>query len=77
MKNLRKHALLFTGIVYLMNIFINTDFKKVKKEKKKMWQEAGGENFDIVYGICNVVAFFLLLPFWPVLLILEILDRKR
>lgn len=81
MKNLKKHMLLFTGIVYLMRLFLDTDLKKYKKEKRKMWQkefgESRGREFDAVYGICNLVAFLILLPFWPVLLILEILDRKR
>lgn len=81
MKNLKKHILLFTGIVYLMRLFLDTDLKKYKKEKRKMWQKEFGEirgrEFDVVYGICNLVAFLILLPFWPVLLILEILDRKR
>lgn len=83
MKNFKKHLYLFAGSIYLIDAF-----KKAKKGLNKMEDEflveAGIDENSKMYeeytaragfDILQVITFLLLLPFWPVLLVIDKMNK--
>lgn len=83
MKNFKKHLYLFAGSIYLID-----SFKRARKQINKLEEEFVKENgidenskmreeYTVRFG-CNIlkaIAFLLMLPFWPVLLVVDMMTK--
>lgn len=83
MKNFKKHLYLFAGSIYLIDAF-KQGKKGINKLEKEFLEESGiDENskmcdeYTVRFGfmIVKVIAFLLLLPFWPVLLVIGMMNK--
>lgn len=83
MKNFKKHLYLFAGSIYLID-----GFKRARKQMNKLEEEFVKE-FEIDdnskmyeeetvrfgFYIIKAISFLLMLPFWPVLLVIDMITK--
>ncbi len=83
MKNFKKHLYLFAGSIYLIDAFKKAK-KGINKLEEEFLEESGidknskmHDEYTVRFGfvILQAIAFLLMLPFWPVLLVIDKMNK--